>query len=297
MLHLAGMKVQDIFETLEAQRPPQTTPSRPQCECWTNTLSTNQTSLSSCTLFGSLCKETRKQWRSLQHGWRSKPNFVDLGMPTSRSEMSWWKEFAVTSCGRSSWTSKHFLCRKPWRLFVDLRPRRQCRDVCPPHQPPQDSKATRCVVWVHRNSRSDNERQPGRSRRSLAPDVDNRATTSRFRHVQRESTFAVDVDSRGITTSFVGADGRKENPTGARLCQDCDRVADDHHKILWPRAQTMEPWPRTMSGLCTRSHGSNPSVACRTGSRGSGTLRHWQCAWTSMERIWTWSRILAQWCH
>ena len=85
------------------------------------------------------------------------------------------------------------LCRKPWRWLVNLRPRRQRRDVCPPHQPPQDSKATRCVVWVDRNNTSDNGRQPSRSRRSLARDVDNRATTSRFCHAQREATYAVDV--------------------------------------------------------------------------------------------------------
>ena len=73
-------------------------------------------------------------------------------------------------------------------------------------------------------------RQPGRSRRSLARDMDNRATTSPLRHVQHEATFAVDVDSRGTTTTFVGASRRKENPTGARLRQDRDRAADDQQK-------------------------------------------------------------------
>ena len=158
-------------------------------------------------------------------------------------------------------------------------------------------KATRCVVLVNRNQRSDSGRLPGRSRRSLARDVNNRATTSRLRHVQHEEMFAVDVDSRGTTTTFVRVNGRKENPTGAQLRQDRDRAADDQHKILWRRTRTMEPQPRAMSGPRTRSHGSDWSVACGTWTRGRGTLRRWQFAWTSMERIWTWSWMLAQWCY
>ena len=43
-----------------------------------------------------------------------------------------------------------------------------------------------CGVWVNRNNRSNNVRQPGRSRRSLACGVDKRTTTSRLRHVQRK---------------------------------------------------------------------------------------------------------------
>ena len=82
----------------------------------------------------------------------NKPNGAELGTLMSGSKTSWWREYVLTSCGGSSWTSLRWL--------VNFRPRTQRQDVRPPHQPPQDSKATRYVMLVNRNNRNDN----GRSR-------------------------------------------------------------------------------------------------------------------------------------
>ena len=279
MLHLVGMKVQDIFETLEAPTPAPDDPYEAAVGVLNKYFEYKPNITLEQHIFRKLVQrdsETVTQFATRLTGQAEICGFGDSDeqirdqlVERVRSDQLQKKFLDVEKL-----SLQKALEMARTRQFETKEATSRCMSATPATPGLQsDCHSVRRAGQQEQHSRGDNGRQPGRSWRSLARDVDNRATTNRFRHVQREATFAVDVESRGTMTTFVGANGRKENPTGARLRQDRDRAADDQHKVLWPRTRTMEPRPRTMSGLCTRSHGSDRSVACRTWTLGSGTLR------------------------
>ena len=215
------------------------------------------------------CRRTRKQWRSLQHDSRSKPNRVDLGILLSRFEISWWRVSAVTSCRKSSWTSINRHSRKHLRWLTNLRPWRQRQDVCPPHQPTQNSNLQQfgvsCCVTLQ-------EQQGGQQKARQIP------------------AFGLEghCESRGLSGAMGGGGG------GGR-------------SVAWPTQPRAWFWSillmygtHVLKDLLTMTPSFDPTIRRRPAV--AFLSSSWQrspalMAVCLMERIWTWNWILAQWCH